>query len=129
RDLDGYYVLSYTSSHTGDGRFYDIEVRTRRPGARIRTRTGYWAPARTASLLFADRRSAPPRVLRKSPLIETWLGRTISADGVSYLTFTWRPADLRGRRGAVLGTPSTVSLRATTPEGAVLYEGEIGAAR
>lgn len=129
RDLDGYYVLSYTSSHTGDGRFYDVQVRARRAGARVRARTGYWAPVRTEALRPSDRRTTPPRVIRKSPLIETWLGLTVTREGAHHVTFTWTAADLRGRRGAALPAPSTVGLRATTPEGAVLFEGEIGAAR
>ena len=129
RDLDGYYLLSYTSSHAGDGRFYDVQVRAKRAGAQVRTRTGYWAPVRSA-LLSADRRpSVPARVVRKSALIDTWLGLTVSPDGLQHVTFTWVPAELKGRQRAAVRQPSVVALKATTAEGAVLFEGEISAAQ
>lgn len=125
RDLDGYYVLSYTSSHDGDGRFYDVQVRTRRQDGIVRTRTGYWAPVRTDLMLGSDRRpAAPMRALRKSPLIETWLGLTFT-EGVQHVTFTWAPADLRGRPRHALQQPSFVTVKVTTQAGAVLYDGEV----
>ena len=126
-DLDGYYLLSYTSSHTGDGRFYDIQVRSRRSNSLVRTRSGYWAPVRTDFLVGSDRRpAAPPRVIRRSPLIDTWFGLTV-ADGVQYVTFTWTPATARLK--APVGQPNAVAVRVTTPKGAVLYEGEVVGAR
>ena len=129
RDLDGYYLISYTSSHTGDGRFYDVQVRARPAGAHVRTRTGYWAPVRTEPLHAADRRNAPVRVVRKSPLIDTWLGLTVEPDGAQHVTFTWVPAESRGRQRAAIQRPSVVALRVTTTEGAVLFDGELTAPR
>lgn len=128
RDLDGYYLLSYTSSHPGDGRFYDVQIRVRPAGARVRARTGYWAPVRTELLTASSRRATPPRIIRRSPLIQTWLGLTVDAHGTHLMTFTWTPSDVRGRPAAALPKPSVVALKATTKEGAVLFEGEIGAA-
>jgi VWFA-related protein len=126
-DLDGYYLLSYTSSHTGDGRFYDIQVRSRRSNTLVRSRSGYWAPVRTDLLVASDRRpSAPPRVIRRSPLIDTWFGLTV-VDGVQYVTFTWTPAHTRAK--VPIGTPNAVAIKVTTPKGAVLYEGELVEAR
>ena len=129
RDLDGYYLLSYTSSHAGDGRFYDVQVRVKAGGAHVRARTGYWAPVRTEPLNASSRRAAPARVIRKSPLIQTWLGLTVGAEAAPQVTFTWTPSDVRGRPAAALPKPSVVALRVTTPEGAVLFDGEISAAR
>lgn len=127
RDLDGYYLLSYTSSHEGDGRFYDVQVRSRRANTVVRTRSGYWAPIRTDLMLGSDRRpSPPPRVIRRSPLIDTWFGLT-TIDGLQYVTFTWTPATARLK--APIGQPNAVMLKVTTPQGAVLYEGEVVAAR
>ncbi|HSC26211.1 MAG TPA: VWA domain-containing protein [Vicinamibacterales bacterium] len=127
RDLDAYYFVSYTSTHAADGRFYDIQVRTTRRDARVRTRSGYWAPLRS-ELLSArseERRSAPVRALRRSPLIQTWLGLTVNPDGTERVTFTWEPAN-----GASRAAPVPHSMFVTvTRDGSVLYEGEISSAR
>ncbi|HET9263131.1 MAG TPA: VWA domain-containing protein [Vicinamibacterales bacterium] len=127
RDLDGYYLLSYTSSHAAAGRFYDVQVRTRRRDAVVRARTGYWAPAPSESHGAEGRPAAPRRVLRRSPLIDTWLGFTVSADGVQQVTFTWEPAESRGP--GKIQRPSVVALKVTTREGALLFEDEISAPR
>jgi VWFA-related protein len=43
-EASSYYLVGYTSSNTRrDGRFRRIEVRTTRPGLKVRTRTGYAA--------------------------------------------------------------------------------------
>jgi VWFA-related protein len=46
RDNEAYYLLAYEPSNTArDGRFRKIEVRLRnRPGLKVRTRSGYFAP-------------------------------------------------------------------------------------
>ena len=41
KDFDSYYSLGYQPAHSGDGRYHEIEVRVKRPGARVRHRTGY----------------------------------------------------------------------------------------
>jgi VWFA-related protein len=40
-DFRGYYSLGYTPSHSGDGRYYSIEVRVRQKGLSVRHREGY----------------------------------------------------------------------------------------
>lgn len=130
RDLDGYYLLSYTSSHAATGRFYGVQVRARRNGARVRTRTGYWAPIPPDLLHGAEGRPAvPARAIRRSPLIETWLGLTVTPEGVQQVTFTWAPAELRTQVRNAVRSPSVVALKVTSKEGAVLFDGEISAPR
>lgn len=125
RDLDAYYLLTYTSSHEGEGRFYDVQVRTKAAGAQVKTRTGYWAPLRAELFTGNDSRPGPPpRLLKRSPLIDTWMGVMVDPDGAQQVLFTWQPATLRNRPRPG-SEPSVVSLRVTTREGAVLYEGEI----
>jgi VWFA-related protein len=129
-DLDDYYVLTYTSTHPSDGRFYDVQVRAKRPDARVKTRTGYWAPLRT-SLTAGSRGSSPGtplRALRRSPLIETWVGFTVDATGVPHAIFTWEPVAFRGPR-PVGGEPHSVELRVSTTSGGSLYEGVVIQAR
>lgn len=130
RDLDGYYLLSYTSSHAATGRFYGVQVRARRNGASVRTRTGYWAPIPPDLLHGAEGRPAvPARAIRRSPLIETWLGLTVTPEGVQQVTFTWEPAELRAQVRNAVRSPSVVALKVTSREGAVLFDGEISAPR
>ena len=40
-DFRNYYSLGYVPSHTGDGRYHDIEVKVKRKGLTVRHRTGY----------------------------------------------------------------------------------------
>lgn len=126
RDLDGYYLLSYTSSHGADGRFYDVQVRATIPHVQVRARTGYWAPLRSEFFRsFESRPAAPVRAIRRSPLIDTWLGLTVAPDGTQRVIFTWEPSERLGQRRAPAGRPSTVGVKVTTTTGAMLYEGEI----
>jgi VWFA-related protein len=125
RDLEACYLLSYASSHSGEGRFYDVQVRTRVADAQVRMRSGYWAPLRIELASAADSRPAPPpRMLKRSVLIDTWLGLVVGPEGTQQVVFTWEPAVLRGRSRA-LSQPSIVAMRVTTKEGAVLFEGEL----
>ena len=125
RDLEACYLLSYASSHSGEGRFYDVQVRTRVADAQVRMRSGYWAPLRIELASAADSRPAPPpRLLKRSVLIDTWLGLIVGTQGTQQVVFTWEPAMLRGRSRAS-SQASIVALRVTTKEGAVLFEGEL----
>jgi VWFA-related protein len=126
RDLDAYYMLTYTSSHAPDGRFYDVQVRTKRRDAIVRARSGYWAPLRTELRTASELAAAKPmRSLRRSPLIQTWLGLYLD-EGTQHVIFTWEPAPrLPGVRR--VGEAAVVNLKITTPAGAILYEGELRA--
>jgi VWFA-related protein len=126
RELDSHYVLSYHSPHGDDGRFHSVQVSLNRPNALVRARAGYVAP------LSSDLRTAmlpvtvPARVLRRSPLIQSWSGLTRTADGQARVTLTWQPAAIQPVRGA---TPKAALLAVTakTPKGAVLFDGSVPA--
>ena len=64
-DLDRHYVLTYQSAGHADGKFHPVEVRVRRPGARVRTRTGYWAPVPLTQVASALR-TMPTATFRPS---------------------------------------------------------------
>jgi VWFA-related protein len=131
-DLDSYYVLTFTSTSANDGRFHNLEITSRRPNARVRARSGYWALL--PSELRTTRPTLPPlmtmRALKRSPFIDSWFGLTVEPDGRRRVIFTWTPAPApassRSKRG---GRPDVVALKVTTPTGTVLFEGEVGPAR
>ena len=132
KDLDSYYVLTFTPTIANDGRFHSLQITTSRRDAQVRTRSGYWAP------LQSEIRAArvelpsmlPTRELRRSPLIESWFGQTVEPDGRRRIIFTWTPAAARApARGRPVSRPDVVALKVTTLSGAVLFEGEVAAAR
>jgi len=126
RDLDGYYVLTYRSTAPSDGRFHPVEVSAKRRDLQVRTRSGYWAP------LPPDlRASRPPtlpmvpmRAIRRSPLIQSWFGTVMQADGTRRAIFTWTPTG-RPAPGARTGRAELIALKVSTPAGQVLFEGEV----
>jgi hypothetical protein len=128
RDLDTYYVLSYTSTNAGDGRFYDVQVTSTRRDAQVRTRSGYWSPLAADSLTRRanDTPALPLRGLKRSPLIDYWLGYTVGPDKQRRAIFTWSPSTLPVR-AKVLGRPDVVQLKVSSPNGKSLFEGEVAA--
>jgi len=126
RELDSHYVLSYHSPHGDDGRFHSVQVSLNRPNALVRARAGYVAP------LSSDLRTAmmpatmPARVMRRSPLIQSWSGLTRTQDGQTRVTLTWQPAALLSVRGAP-PKPALLAVTAKTPKGTVLFDGSVPA--
>lgn len=122
RDLDDYYVLRYRAAHAGDGQFHPVQVRVKRSGAHVRTRSGYWAaePELLRSTLGPPARAVtmPVRPQHSSPLIRPWIGTSRGLDGLTNVTVTWEPG-LAPPRSQRLGT---VVLEVTTDEGRVLFQ-------
>jgi VWFA-related protein len=131
RDLDLYYVLSYTPTGPNDGRFRRVLVTASRRDSQVRTRSGYWAPL--PSELRSSRVSTPAivpmRAIRRSPLIDSWIGTSVSANGQRQVMFTWVPVSGVTKTGKPLARADVVSLKVTTPGGAVLFEGDVAPAR
>jgi VWFA-related protein len=76
-DNSAYYLLAYyPASNRRDGRFHRIEVRTSRPGLRVRARRGYMAPR-------GNRPAARPSTNdRMSPAVYDALNNPLPASGV-----------------------------------------------
>jgi VWFA-related protein len=134
RDLDSYYVLTFTAPHGNDGRFHPVQVTVSRRDAQVRVRSGYWAPLQSELRAAMARLNPPPilptRALRRSPFIESWFGVTVDPDGGRRIIFTWTPAPPRTpARGKAPARPDVVALKVTTPAGTVLFDGEVGSAR
>lgn len=133
RMLDAYYLLTYRSPHAADGRFHAVSVRVTRPHATVTVRAGYVSASaadRETSEWLAARADAaaskvPAKAQHRSPFIRPWLGVSRGADGRTRVTFTWEPEPMRGGRRAA----DSLTLRATTEEGTVLFEGPVAPAR
>ena len=126
RDLDTYYVLTYRSTTPSDGRFHDLKVTSTRRGALVRARAGYWAPLPTE---LRTRPQTPsftfPRPMRRSPLIQSWLGTMVEQDGRRRVIFTWQPAPVAASAAKPAARPEVVALKVTTTSGKVLFEGDV----
>jgi VWFA-related protein len=54
-ESSSYYLLGFQSAHTAaDGSFHKVSVKVNRPGLEVRTRNGYYAPARARSNVEAS---------------------------------------------------------------------------
>jgi VWFA-related protein len=126
RDLDARYVLTWQPGHGDDGRFHEVRLSARRPGAQVRTQAGYIAapPADTRPPV-ASTASVPLRVLRRSALIQSWSGFFPSATDRGTVMVTWDPAPTRAN---VPARASTVVLTASTSQGDVLFDAAIAPA-
>jgi VWFA-related protein len=122
-DMDGYYELQLPAPPS-DGRFHRVEVSARRAGLAVRTSPGYWAPLSSeVRTLFSGTaaRLAPPRALRRSPLIDAWVGLRPAAAGRLSLSLTWAPASRPGASAV-----RQLALIARSEAGDVLFEGRVG---
>jgi VWFA-related protein len=132
KDLDSYYVLTYKTSQAPDGRFHDLRVTTNRRDAQVRTKSGFWTTF-PSMLRTAARTPAPAivpmRAVRRSPLIQSWIGMTIEPDKRRRVIFTWTPAAEPTRITKPLARPDLVTLKVTTPAGNVLFDGDVLPAR
>jgi VWFA-related protein len=127
RDLDSYYVLTYHSTQSSDGRFHPLEVTSTRRDVLVRTRSGYWAPL-PFELRTGLRPASPPtlpmRAVRRSPLIDAWFGSTVEPDGRRRAIFTWSPAPASPLVKKVV-RPEILTLKVSAASGRVLFEGEL----
>ena len=125
RDLDAYYLLTYTSSHAGDGRFYDVQSERNA------------AMPSFAHVQAIGRPSASNCGRSRNCDVEAHAGvasQSVDSDVARALPARRRAVrDLHvGAGGAVpgvkrAGEPAVIGLKVTTPAGAVLYEGELRA--
>jgi hypothetical protein len=131
-DASGYYLLTYRTEKPSDGRFHAVQVTVKKPGATLRARKGYFAPAPDAALRAAllERLNEPRPVVPLEPaphastLIRPWFGLSRGADGRTRVTIVWEPANrLTGDRRR--RTPTRVVLKALALDDSVLFEGVV----
>lgn len=126
-DLDHYVVVSFSPSGPADGRYHPVQVQVKRPGAQVRTRSGYWAADAAASAAAAKaaapRNALPFRASRSSPYIRPWIGMSRGPDGLTRVTVTWEAGTMPPRNQRV----GSIVVKAMKNDGSVLFEGRVGA--
>lgn len=131
-EIDGGYVLTYMPAHGDDGRYHPVQVTLVGRQADARSRGGYIAPL-SADVRRAMREATgggpvlPTRQLRRSPLIDVWSGVTRATATQGRVVVTWEPG--RNAVGTSRSNAARVTLKATTREGTVLFEGMIAPMR
>jgi len=134
-DSSAYYLIGYTSTQAPqDGKFHEIRVRVKRPGAEVRARKGYWALTADEAVRAAapDRPSAPPEVSRalseistpaRGRFVRTWVGTSRGDDGKTRVTFVWEP--IPAQPGVRRDSATSVSLLAASPDGELYFRGDV----
>jgi VWFA-related protein len=127
-ELDTYYALELPQG-VADGRFHPIEVRAKRAGLSVRARPGYWAPLSSEVRAWLRRMSAPAsnvprRALKRSTLIDVWVGLVQRSEGQQQMIVTWEPPPRAGTSRA-FPTVARIDLSARTPSGTTLFEGSL----
>jgi VWFA-related protein len=122
-DLEAYYAVSYRPSQF-DGRFHPIELKAKRRDVVVHTTPGYWAPVpgewRAALASTATALSVSRRALRRSSMIDAWVGVVPEPDGRTEMVITWEP------RARGLTAPQMVAIKARTASGTTLFDGRLG---
>lgn len=127
-ELDAGYTVIYTSPHGDDGRYHPVRVTVSRRETEARARAGYVAAPseemrRAMRALTDTTPKPPPRLLRRSPLVQVWSGVTRMSGGEARLAVTWEPGT--GPAGMGKSPAARVDVKATTADGKVLYEGTL----
>ena len=134
-ELDSGYTLTYQPARADDGRYRPVQITIApRPRRELdaRSRAGYVSPPSTETRR-AMRETAgtgpalPMRLLRRSPLIDVWSGVTRIGSTGGRVMVTWEPG--RNFTGTAKSNAARITLKATTKEGAVLYEGLLAPVR
>jgi VWFA-related protein len=122
-DLETYYTLTYQPTQE-DGRFHTLEVKTKRRDVVVHTASGVWMPLgsewRSAMSAVANNLAVSRRALRRSTLIDAWVGLVRDTGGRTQMVISWEP---RVRGGS---PPQVVAVTARTAAGATLFDGRLG---
>ena len=131
-EIDSGYTLTYEPSRSDDGRYHPVSIAVVKRQADARSRGGYVAPPsaetrRAMREILSPGPILPTRMLRRSPLIDVWSGVTRVTESEGRVVVTWEPVRAPGASKA--SWASRVQLKATTKDGAVLFEGVLSPVR
>ena len=100
-DASAYYLLGYAPSRPrNDGKFHRISVKVRRPGVRVTSRRGYWAPT-DKEMSAPPAPPADPRLTNalaqlvesdENRAIDLWVGTEFVSPTDVITRVTWEPA-------------------------------------
>ena len=123
-DSEEYYAVTYQPSSL-DGQFHALGVRTRRASHIVQSPRGHWAMGVTD---WHEVVSLPPanvpassRALRRSPVIDAWIGLEREPPGKARMIITWEP------RRTAAGLATMVEVKARSVNGEPLFAGKIAA--
>jgi VWFA-related protein len=133
-DSSAYYLIGYNSSQAPqDGKFHEIKVRVKRPGAEVRARKGYWAlTAADTARATAPRPTVAPAVSRalssiaepsRGRVVRTWVGTSRGENGRTRVTFVWEP--IPPQPGVRRDNATSIALTAASPDGQTYFNGEV----
>jgi len=136
KDASIYYLLGYNSREAPtDGEFHRIEVRVPGRDVKVRARPGFWAlsPEDMSRLEGSDSPPESPSEVdtalalltarRNQRFVQTWIGMTKGDDGLTQVTFVWRPVPrVPGQRR---DEPVQVGLSASGDGGTIFFQGEV----
>jgi VWFA-related protein len=134
-DSSAYYLIGYNSTQAPqDGKFHEIKVRVKRPGAQVRSRKGYWAlTVAEATTAAAPAKPGPPPAVNRAlagiteaargRLVRTWIGTAPGENGKTRLTFVWEPVP--APPGVRRDVATAVSLIAAAPDGETYFRGRV----
>lgn len=137
-DSSAYYLIGYNSSQAPqDGKFHEIRVRVKRPGADVRARKGYWAlTAEDAARATAAPKPGPPPAINRAlsnlaepsrgRVVRTWVGTSRGENGKTRVTFVWEP--IPPQPGVRRDNATSVSLTAASPDGETFFRGDVAEA-
>ena len=134
-DSSAYYLIGYNSTQAPqDGKFHEIKVRVKRPGAQVRSRKGYWAlTAAEATTAAAPSKPGPPPAVNRAlagmaeaargRLVRSWIGTAPGENGKTRVTFVWEPVP--APPGVRREVATAVSLVAAAPDGETYFRGRV----
>jgi VWFA-related protein len=131
-DSGTYYLVTYRSPKKIDGRYHEIQLRSKRRGVQLRSRKGYWA-ASADELLRAEwlaREAMPKKPVVVEPprhasaLIRPWFGSARGDAGKTRVTFVWEPVRVPGDRNRRVAARVELTALGTDDE-APVYKGTV----
>jgi VWFA-related protein len=121
-DTETFYALTYEPAEP-DGRFHQLDIRLKRGGTSVLTHRGRWAIRESDWRQVVELPgTAPPardRALRRSPLMDAWVGMRRGPVRGARLVITWQPRRTLG------GPPHVVAIKARAADGETLIDRQV----